>query len=91
MLDLKKRILDEKSGPAANNLAFEVQCYAMGLFVEKSSPECKLPEDLLKYILLFRVNYFCISMTTMIADYSHLILEGFSCSLLPLPFLLWGV
>jgi hypothetical protein len=52
MLDLSKRIFDENCGSSANKLAFEVQCYAMGLFKEHSTQKFQLSEDVLKNIFL---------------------------------------
>jgi uncharacterized protein YjbI with pentapeptide repeats len=52
MLDLSQRIFKEECGSDANNLAFEVQCYAMGLFEEVSYLESEFPEDPLKCIFL---------------------------------------
>ncbi|MBA2369786.1 MAG: hypothetical protein H0V82_12320 [Candidatus Protochlamydia sp.] len=50
MLNLSKRILNEQNGSAANQLAFEVQCLAMGLFNVGFHPESELHDDLLKNI-----------------------------------------
>ncbi|MBA2367868.1 MAG: hypothetical protein H0V82_02450 [Candidatus Protochlamydia sp.] len=50
LLDLSKRIFDENCGSAANNLAYEVQCYAMGLLRDESLSESKFTEDVLKII-----------------------------------------
>ncbi|MBA2368411.1 MAG: hypothetical protein H0V82_05235 [Candidatus Protochlamydia sp.] len=74
LLNLSNSILKENIGSAANNLAFEVQGYAMGLYGERSISEYELPEDLLQnifQILLRQPGYFLAQKSGLKGCVSH--------------------